>query len=106
MPVGVAQLWIVRPHSHAMKKVLHRIKASVLYFIFAFFIFLFVSAVTHPDRLRFRNGHAPTDGQRAIGIFVLFLMVVIAGYGAFKSAQRVLRLWRMRRRDGKDDHVA
>ena len=89
-----------------MKKVLHRIKASVLYFIFAFFIFIFVAAVTHPDRLRFRSGDAPTDGQRAIGILVLFLMVVVAGYGAFKSAQRDLRLWRKTHKKSEDDHVA
>jgi membrane protease YdiL (CAAX protease family) len=89
-----------------MKNVLHRIKASVLYFIFAFLIFLFVSAVTHPDRLRFRNGETPTDGQRDIAVFVLFLMVVIAGYGAFKSAQRDLRLWRKTHKKSDDDHVA
>ena len=89
-----------------MKNVLHGIKASVLYFVFVFFIFLFVSAVMHPDRLRFRNGATPTDQQRTIGIFVLFLAVVIAGYGALKSAQRDFRLWRKNHRDRHDDHVA
>ena len=96
---------VVRPQS-VMNKVLHRIKASVLYFIFPLFVFLFVVAVTHPDRLQFRNGEPLTDGQRAIGISVLFLMVVIAGYGAFKSAQRDLRLWRITHKDSEDDHVA
>lgn len=89
-----------------MKKVMHRLKASVLYFIFAFFIFLFMAAAIHPDRLRFRNGEPPTDGQRAIGSVVLFLLIVISGYGAFKSAQRDLRLWRMSHKDRRDDHVA
>jgi membrane protease YdiL (CAAX protease family) len=90
-----------------MKKVLHRIKASVLYFVFAFFVFLFVAAVTaKPDRFRFRNGEPVSDGQRAIYIFVFFLLVIIAGYGAFKSAQRDWRLWRKTHKERKDDHVA
>ncbi|HTB83314.1 MAG TPA: hypothetical protein VK742_06645 [Candidatus Sulfotelmatobacter sp.] len=88
-----------------MKKVLHRLKASVFYFIFAFVAFLFASAAIHPDSLRFRNRETPTDGQRTAGIVVLFLMVLIAGYGAVKSAQRDLRHWRMRHKERKDDHV-
>jgi hypothetical protein len=89
-----------------MKKVLHRIKASVLYFIFGFFVFLFVSAITKPDGFQFRNGEPVSGDQRDIGIFVLFLLVVIAGYGAFKSAQRDWRLWRKTHKDRKDKHDA
>ena len=78
-----------------MKKTLHRIKASVFYVIFLFFIFAFVSAIIAKlESFRFRNGDAVSDGQRYIAIFVFFLMVVVSGYGALKSAQRDLRLWR------------
>jgi hypothetical protein len=89
-----------------MKKVLHRVRASMPYFIFLFFIFMFVSALTaKPDRFRFRNGGPISDGQRAICIFVFGLLVVIAGYGAFKSVQRDLRLWRKTNKKRDNDHV-
>lgn len=90
-----------------MKKILHRINASVLYVVFLFFIFAFVSAVTaKPESFRFRNGDPVSDRQRHIAIFVFFLMVVVSGYGAFKSAQRDLRLWRKTQKNKKEDHLA
>jgi hypothetical protein len=88
-----------------MKKVLKRIGASVFYILFLFLVLVFVSAVTAKPG-RFRNGDPVSDGQRVIYIFVFFLMMVIAGCGAFKSAQRDLRLWRMRHKKKDDDHVA
>jgi len=74
-------------------------KACTLYIVFAFFVTLFVTAVSQRgEQFRFRNGELLSDGQRTVAIFVFFLLVIISGYGAFKRAQLDWKLWKKKRR--------
>lgn len=85
-----------------MKKVLHRIKACIPYFIFIFFIILFFSALSKSaDKFRFRNGEELSQDQRLVVIFVMFLLAIISGYGAFKRAQADWRFWKKRSPESK-----
>ena len=81
-----------------MKKVLHAVRARVLYLIFAFFVMIFVSAVKSGGKFHFRNGEELSNGQNIIALFVLFLLVVITGYGACKRAQVDWKLWQQHHR--------
>jgi hypothetical protein len=81
-----------------MKKVLHAVQARMLYAIFAFAVMLFVCAVKSGGKFHFRNGEELSNGQNIIALFVLFLLVVITGYGAFKRGQVDWKLWQKRHR--------
>jgi hypothetical protein len=53
------------------------LKSCTLYIVFVFFVMMFVSALSiKPDQFRFRNGDPATPEQRAIAIFVFFLLVI------------------------------
>ncbi len=81
-----------------MKKILHVMKASVLYVVFAFFVMMFVTALAkHSDQFRFRNGDPMTPEQKNIALFVMFLLVVASGYSAFKRAQFDWKLWKRKK---------
>jgi uncharacterized membrane protein len=80
-----------------MKKVWHKIRARVLYLIFALAVFVFVSVLKSGGTFRFRNGEEMSKEQNVIAIFVFFLLVVITGYGAYKRAQVDWKLWKKRR---------
>ncbi len=63
-------------------------KAHLFYIGFAFFVMLFVTAFSgRNEQFHFRNGEPMSEAQQNIAIFVFFLMVIISGYGAFKTAQ-------------------
>ncbi|HEY5298601.1 MAG TPA: hypothetical protein VIK59_11835 [Verrucomicrobiae bacterium] len=81
-----------------MKKVWHAVRARVLYLIFAFFVMIFVSAVKSGGKFHFRNGEELSGGQNIIALFVLFLLMVITGYGAYKRAQLDWKLWQKNHR--------
>ena len=75
-----------------------KISRWTLYIVFGFFVMLFVTALTkHADQFRFRSGEAATPGQRDIAPFVLFLLVIVSGYGAFKRTQLDWKLWKRKR---------
>jgi hypothetical protein len=78
-----------------MKTISRLVKSCVLYLVFIFFGMMFVSALCKTaDHFRFRNGDPATPEQRDIAIFVLFLLLIVSGYGAFKRAQLDWKLWK------------
>ena len=82
-----------------MKKIFRTIKACTLYFVFAFFVTLFVTALSERgERFRFRNGDLSSPGQSTIAILALFLLTIVGGYGAFKRAQLNWKIWKKKHR--------
>ena len=79
-------------------------KSCTLYIVFGFFVMIFITAISKsPDQFRFRNGEPATPGQRDIALFVLFLLVIVSGYGAFKRAQLDWKLWKRKRLHDQND---
>jgi hypothetical protein len=87
-----------------MKKVWHAVQARVLYLIFGFFVMIFVTVLSkNANPFRFRDGKPGTPEQRDIALFVLLLLVIVSGYGAFKRAQLDCKLWKRKRPHNKSD---
>ena len=81
-----------------LKKIFRTIKACTLYVVFAFFVVVFVTALSGSgEQFRFRNGEPLSEGQRIIAVIVFFLLVIVSGYGAFKRAQLDWKLWKEKR---------
>ena len=70
----------------------------MFYAVFALAVMLFVTAVKSGAKFHFRNGDELSGAQNIIALFVLFLLVFITGYGAYKRAQLDGKLWQERHR--------
>jgi hypothetical protein len=87
-----------------MKAIFRIMKSCTLYIVFGFFVTIFVTALSNnPEQFRFWNGEPATPEQRIIALFVLFLLVVVSGYGAFKRAQLDWKLWKRKQHQNQSN---
>lgn len=79
-------------------------KSCVLYIVFGLFVMMFVTALfKNPDQFHFRNGEPAMPEQRIIALFVLLLLVIASGYGAFRRAHLDFKLWKRKRDQNQRD---
>jgi hypothetical protein len=83
---------------NSMRKFRQIIGASVPYVFFIFFLTTLAWAFKSNWMFHFRNGDTASKEQNYIYCFVLFLMVIVSGYAAFKTAKAHWKLWKKSRK--------